>query len=172
MKQPSGGPIRARDSEVNYYTASGILFLLGLVVFLFMIVLCFRAKQPGSSRMLLLLDGVEAVFLLYLALLYHRQRRILRKKLGYSRAAVDRRPDGSSRLEFSADAAHYCLDVPREEKIAESGMVNIWYDPDDPRNVFFGKKKPEKASPFALTNLGLLVLLCGLVNAVFYLFLF
>lgn len=51
-------------------------------------------------------------------------------------------------------------------------MVNIWYDPDDPRNVFFGLKKPEKASPFALSNIGILLSLSGVVNAVFYLFLF
>lgn len=56
-EKPSGGPIRARDSEINYYAASGMLFLLGLVVSIFMTVLCFRAQRPGSSQMLLLLDG-------------------------------------------------------------------------------------------------------------------
>ena len=172
MKKPSGGPIRARDSEVNYFTASGILFLLGMLVFLFMLVLCFRAKQPGSSRMLILLDGVEAVLLVYLALVYRRHRRILRKKLGYSRAAVDRHPDGTARLEFPVAGVRYCLDVPKEEKIEQNGMVNVWYDPDDPRNVFFGKKEPQKASPFALANIFLLLALSGVVNAVFYLFLF
>lgn len=85
MKKPSGGPIRARDSEINYYAASGMLFLLGLVVSIFMTVLCFRAQRPGSSQMLLLLDGLQAVLIFYLAFLYGRQRRILRKKLGYSR---------------------------------------------------------------------------------------
>lgn len=172
MKKPSGGPIRARDSEINYYAASGMLFLLGLVLFIFMAVLCFRAQRPGSSQMLLLLDGLQAVLIFYLAFLYGRQRRILRKKLGYSRAAADRRPDGSAVLEFSVSGVRYRLDVPREEKLDGSGMVNIWYDPDDPRNVFFGLKKPEKASPFALSNIGILLSLSGVVNAVFYLFLF
>lgn len=75
-------------------------------------------------------------------------------------------------LEFSVSGVRYRLDVPREEKLDGSGMVNIWYDPDDPRNVFFGLKKPEKASPFALSNIGILLSLSGVVNAVFYLFLF
>lgn len=81
-------------------------------------------------------------------------------------------PDGSAVLEFSVSGVRYRLDVPREEKLDGSGMVNIWYDPDDPRNVFFGLKKPEKASPFALSNIGILLSLSGVVNAVFYLFLF
>lgn len=170
-KQAPDGPIRARDTEVNYYTVCGLMFLLGMIVFFFMIYLCFRARRPGSTQMLILLDCVEAVLLIYLLLSWRQLKRILGRRLGYSRAAVDRHPDGSARLEFPVGSTRYCLDVPKEQKIEGAGMVNVWYDPVDPRNCFFGQNKPEKASPFGIANFGLLLTLTGILNLVFFLFL-
>lgn len=169
MKKEQGpGPIRARDTDVNYFSVSGLLFLLGLLMVIFLVVFCFRAKRPGSRELVLLLDACEAVVLGYLLLTYRRHKKILARHLGFTRAAVERLGNGGARLEFPVGAKRYVLEVPKEEKLEQSGMVNVWYDPVDPANVFLGLKAPEKASPFALANFGLLLTLSVIVNVIFF----
>ena len=79
-KQAPGGPIRARDTEVNYYTVCGLMFLLGMINFFFMIYLCFRAHRPGTPQMLVLLDCVQAVLLIYLLLSWRQSSRFYRRR--------------------------------------------------------------------------------------------
>ena len=164
-------PIRARDVDVTYYAACGIFFLLGLVLFLFMLIVCFMAKKPGSTQMLVLLDLLEAVPLLALLLLWLRTDRICRRKMLYSRAAVERRPNGSARVEYPVGKLRYYLDLSQGEKLESAGMVNVWYDSKEPRNLFFGSKPPKKASPYGIANAGVLLTLSILLNAVFFLLL-
>ena len=169
MKKEQGpGPIRARDTDVNYFSVSGLLFLLGLLMVIFLVVFCFRAKRPGSRELVLLLDACEAVVLGYLLLTYRRHKKILARRLGFTRAAVEQLENGGARLEFPVGAKRYVLEVPKEEKLEQSGMVNVWYDPVDPTNVFLGLKAPEKASPFALANFWLLLTLSVIVNVIFF----
>lgn len=164
-------PIRAKDVEVTYYAACGVLFLLGLILFLFMLVICFMAKRSGSTQMLVLLDVLEAVPVLALLILWLRTEAISRRKMHFSRAAVERRADGTARVEFPVGKLRYYLDLARGEKLESAGMVNVWYDGKDPRHIFFGSKPPQKASPYGIANAGLLLTLCGILNTVFFLFL-
>ena len=164
-------PIRAKDVDVNYYAVCGILFMLGLMLFLFMVVICFMAKKSGSTQMLILLDLLQAVPVLGLLVCYLRMAAICRHKMLYSRAAVERRPDGTARVEFPVGKLRYYLDLGKGEKAESAGMINVWYDSSDPRKIFFGNKAPQKASPYGIANLGVLITLSGIVNAIFFLFL-
>ena len=105
-KQAPDGPVRARDTEVNYYTVCGLMFLLGMIVFFFMIYLCFRARQPGSSQMLILLDCVEAVLLIYLLLSVSFIRIATGKrgaaKIKYSEKPMKRSSQGAALLKKEA----------------------------------------------------------------------
>lgn len=169
-KQGPAGAIQAKDVDVNYYSVCGLLFLLGAAVFIFMIVMCFRAKNPGAAQMMALLDAVETVFCLYLFLAWLRLRSVTKRNLGFSRAAVDRRDDDIARLEFPVGSKHYYIDVPKST-VGEAGMVNVWYDPKKPENIFVTEKKPTKPSPFGLANMSLLITLTVIVNIVFFAFL-
>jgi|GEM_PF-4635342 len=168
-KQSQNQPIRAKDVEVSYYTVTGLLFLIGMILFIFMVVLCFNAKKPGTAQMLLLLDMIQAVLLVYLLLTYRSVNKLAHRRLGFSRGAVERRSDGTARLEYSVASVHYYIELAKEEKSA--GMVNVWYDTNDPKNIFLCNQKPKKASPFALANFGVLLFLSLVTNAVFFLFL-
>ncbi len=170
-KQAPGQPEKAKDVEVGYYTVTGLIFLVGMILFVFMVVLCFNAKKSGATQMLILLDAVQVVMVVYLLLTYRHIKKIVEKRLGFSRGAVERPGDGSARLEYSVASVPSCMDLAKEEKVGSAGMTNVWYDPDDPRNIFLCNEKPKKASPFALANVGLLLVLSGIVNAVFFLFL-
>ena len=152
-KQAPDGPVRARDTEVNYYTVCGLMFLLGMIVFFFMIYLCFRARRPGSTQMLILLDCVEAVLLIYLLLSWRQLKRILGRRLGYSRAAVDRHPDGSARLEFPVGSTRYCLDVPKEQKIEGAGMSMSGMTPSIPATASSARTSPRRPRPSASPTL-------------------
>jgi len=170
-KTPKSDPIRAKDVDVTYYAACGVLFLLGLILFLFMLIVCFMAKKSGSTQMLVLLDVLEAVPVLTLLVLWLRTDAICRRKMQYSRAAVERRPDGTARVEYSVGKQRYYLDLSQGEKLGSAGMINIWYDGKEARNLFFGNKPPRKASPYGIANAGVLLTLCIILNAVFFLFL-
>lgn len=163
--------VRARDVDVNYYAVCGILFMLGLALLLFMVVVCFMAKQPGSTQMLVLLDMLQGIPMLGLLICYLRMAAICRRKMKYTRAAVDRRTNGTARVEFAVNQVRYYLDLGKGEKAASAGMINIWYDPANPKHVFFGSKAPQKASPYGIANLGVLLVLSGIVNGIFFLFL-
>ena len=165
------GAIRARDVDVTYYAVCGILFLLGLVLFLFMVIVCFMAKKTGSTQMLVLLDALEAIPVLSMLLVYFRTNAVCRRKMRFSRAAVERRADGTARVEFPVGQQRYVLTISGGEKQGQAGMINVWYDTKDPRNIFFGNQPPRKASPYGLANAGVLLTLCGILNAVFFLFL-
>jgi len=159
-KTPKSDPIRAKDVDVTYYAACGVLFLLGLILFLFMLIVCFMAKKSGSTQMLVLLDVLEAVPVLTLLVLWLRTDAICRRKMQYSRAAVERRPDGTARVEYSVGKQRYYLDLSQGEKLGSAGMINIWYDGKEARNLFFGNKPPRKASPYGIANAGVLLTLC------------
>lgn len=172
MKQPKQtGAIRAKDVDVTYYAVCGILFLLGLVLFLFMLIICFMAGKSGSTQMLVLLDVLEGIPVLSLLLVYLRIDAVCRRKMRFTRAAVERHPDGTAKVEFSAEHQRYWLALSSGEKQGQAGMINVWYDTKDPRNTFFGNQPPRKASPYGLANAGVLLVLCGILNAVFFLFL-
>ena len=165
------GVRKAYDVDVSYYTICGLGFLLGLATFVFMVVVCFRSKDPGAMQMLVLLDGVMAIFCVYLLVAWLRHRAIFRRKLGYTKAAVERRENGTVRLEFPVGKQRYFIDIPGEERIDPAGMANVWYDTRDPRKVFVAMKEPKEASPFGVANMGVLITLSAIVNAVFFLIL-
>jgi len=165
------GTLRARDVDVTYYAICGILFLLGLVLFLFMLLICFMAKKSGSTQMLVLLDVLEVIPVCSLLLVFFRTDAVYRRKMKFSRAAVERRADGTARVEYSAGQQRYTLTLSNGEKQGQAGMISIWYDTKDPRNLFFGNQPPKKASPYGIANAGVLLSLCGILNAVFFLFL-
>lgn len=121
--------------------------------------------------MLVLLDVLEAIPVAGLLLCYLRMVSICRRKMSYSRAAVERRSDGTARVEYPVGQRRYYLDLAKGEKAEDAGMINVWYDTKDPRNVFFGNKAPEKASPYGIANAGVLLTLSIVVNAIFFLFL-
>ncbi len=162
--------IKARNIEVSYYAACGMLFVLGVACLVFMVVLGFRAKEAASGDMMMLLNVAGVGVIVIMLASYRRQQRFVAKNLGYSRAAVDRHTDGSSRVEFSIKSNRYYLDVPKGGLPEENGMVDIWYDPDDARNVWVGKK-PTQASPYGQSCAYLLLILICIMNVVFYLFL-
>ncbi|MEA4966005.1 MAG: hypothetical protein VB055_09315 [Oscillospiraceae bacterium] len=162
-----GGAVKARDAARSYCAVSALLFALGLVSVVFMVVLCLRRASVGSVDMLLLLDAMLLLLLLALLASYGRMRRICRKAPGYACAAVDRRPDGGARIEFSVDGTRYVLDVPKEASVPQAGMVNLWYDPACPRHIFL-EKKPAKPSLRCPACAGALLLLGGLLNVVFF----
>lgn len=162
--------IRAKNVEVDYYAACGLLFILGVACLVFMAVTCFRAKEFASGDMMTLLSAACVILIVIMLALHRQQQRFVIKNLGYSRAAVDRHADGSSRVEFSIKSQHYYLDVPRGGNLEANGMVDIWYDPDQPKRVWLGAK-PVKASPYGQSSAYLLLLLICLINFIFYIFL-
>lgn len=169
-KQKEQNLIAAKNVEVSYYAACGLLFALGMICLIFMVVLCFRANEPASGDMMMLLSVAAVGLIIIILAVYRRQQRFVSKNLGYSRAAVDRHTDGSSRVEFSIQSQHYYLDVPKGGNLEESGMTDVWYDPDQPRNIWLGAK-PSKASPYGQSCAYLLLLLLCVLNFIFYVFL-
>lgn len=169
-KEPTGA-VRAKDVDVTYYAACGILFVMGLILLLFMLIVCFMARKSGSTQMLVLLDALLTVPVALLTAFYLRTNAVCRRKSRFTRAAVERRADGTARVEYSVGQQGYYLELAQGEKLGSAGMTNVWYDTKDPRNMFFGNKPPQKASPYGIANAGVLITLCGILNAVFFLFL-
>lgn len=162
--------IPAKNVDVSYYAACGLLFVLGVACLVFMVVLCFRAEEPASGDMMMLMNVAGVGVIIIMLAVHRRQQRFVAKNLGYSRAAVDRHSDGSSRVEFSIKSKHYYLDVPKGGMPEQNGMTDIWYDPDKPNYIWLGAK-PTKVSPYGQSCAYLLLLIACIINVVFYLFL-
>ena len=161
----------ARDVVARYYTVCGLLFLLGLAALLFMVVICVLSRHSGSTKMILLLDAAELVPAAGLLICWLQMSAVCKRNTKQVCAAAERRSDGTIRLEYPVEQKRYYLELAMGKRTETAGLIPVWYDERNPRNVFFGSAAPEKASLYGLANLGMLLLLCAAVNAVFFLFL-
>jgi len=166
-----GKILRARDVSARYYGICGLLFLLGLADLLFMIVICLMAGHSGSTKMLLLLDVLWTVPVIGMMLCYLQTAAVYRRDIKNTCAAAERRSDGTVRLEYRVGQKRYGLELGKEKRVEAAGMISVWYDARNPRNVFFGSTPPQKVPLFWPANLGALLLICAAINAIFVLFL-